>query len=382
MTVASSSPKPYIYGVTDRRNESWWVQVDDWLIDQTTVKLKDKSMFYASLKTLVASGIRIVRALSMLGDRTKSKRLQRILHTVAYDMVENGLSLSKAFAKYPTVFSNSEVKMILSAEMTGNIEDTLNKISDQIQKNLKLSLQVKSAMMYPITVFTTLFLAGMVVMIFVVPQFESLFDQLGGELPLVTQVFIGSARLLQQFWWLIITLLIGAWLLFLNWKSTDEGRYTWDKFSLSLPGIGTLVQNYQTIHIASNLSALLESGVSLDQSLKILRQIISNAVVKKSIDQIERSVREGMLLHQAFAQEKILDSILSEVIEVGEQSHSVGIILHKTAEQYELQFDNDIKNISKILEPVIIILVAGAVVFMAMAIMLPIFQMQDLMSAS
>jgi type IV pilus assembly protein PilC len=110
-----------------------------------------------------------------------------------------------------------------------------------------------------------------------------------------------------------------------------------------------------------------------------LRQIVSNAVIKKSIRRIEQNVRAGMILHEAFEQEESIDSILSEVIEVGEQSHSVGTILQRTAEQYELQFDADIKNISKIIEPVIIILVAASVVFMAMAIMLPIFQMQDLM---
>lgn len=369
-----------IYGFTDRTNEPWWVQLDDWLIDNSAVKLKEKSIFYASLKTLVSAGIRVVRALTILGDRAKNKRLQRILHTVSHDMMESGLSLSKAFSKYPGVFSDSEVKMLMSAEMTGQIEKTLSTISDQIQKNLKLSLQVKSAMMYPITVFATLFLAGIVVMIFVVPQFESMFEQLDGELPMITQIFIGVARFLQNFWWLVIAAMLATWMLFLNWKATPQGRLQWDKFILALPGIGTLTQNYQTIQIASNLSALMASGISLDQALRTLRQIVGNLVMKKAVRRIEQNVRNGMLLHEAFTQEKDIDSILSEVIEVGEQSHSVGIILQKTAEQYELQFDTDIKNISKIMEPVIIILVAASVVFMAMAIMLPIFQMQDLMA--
>jgi type IV pilus assembly protein PilC len=368
-----------IYGFTDRSVEPWWVQIDDWLVDNSPVKLKEKSLFYSSLKTLVSSGIRVVRALTMLGDRAKNKRLQRILHTVSYDMMEGGLSLSKAFSKYPNVFGDSEVKMLMSAEMTGRIEETLSTISEQIQKNLRLSLQVKSAMMYPVTVFATLFLAGMVVMIFVVPQFESMFAQLGGELPMITQIFIGVASFLQVFWWLVIAAMLAGWMLFLNWKATSRGQYQWDTFVLSLPGVGILAQNYQTIQIASNLSALMASGISLDRSLKTLRQIVSNAVIKKSIRRIEQNVRAGMILHEAFEQEESIDSILSEVIEVGEQSHSVGTILQRTAEQYELQFDADIKNISKIIEPVIIILVAASVVFMAMAIMLPIFQMQDLM---
>jgi type II secretory pathway component PulF len=380
--IKSDTRTKVIYGATDRSAEPWWVQLDDWLIDHSGVKLRDKSLFYASLRTLVASGIRVVRALNMLGDRAKNKRLQRILHTVSYDMVEGGLSLSKAFSKYPSVFGASEVKMIMSAEMTGRIEETLESISAQIQKNLRLSLQVRSAMMYPLTVFGTLFLAGMVVMIFVVPQFESMFAQLGGELPMMTQVFIAMARFLQNFWWLVLAGMLAGWMLFLNWKSTTSGRYQWDSFVLSVPGVGSLAQNYQTIQIASNLSSLLESGISLDQALKILKQIVSNAVMKKSIARIEKSVRSGMLLHEAFGAEENIDSILSEVIEVGEQSHSIGLILQKTAEQYELQFDSDIKNISKIMEPVIIIVVAVAVVFMAMAILLPIFQMQDLMAGS
>lgn len=380
MIESKKDDRVVIYGVTDRSNDPLWVQANDFLIDNTWVTTKEKAIFFQSLKLLVLSGIRIPKALSLLTDRAKNPKLKRVLRTITYDMNHRGLSLSNAFAKHPEVFKNSEVKMILSGEISGKLEQVLSYITTQIDKNLKLSTQIRSAMIYPITVFSAIFLAIIVIMIWVVPQFESLFESFGSNLPLSTRILINSSDFFQSYWWLMLTIIFAGSAFFQNWKNSPAGKYEWDKFVLNMPILKKMVQNYQTIQIATNFSTLLSSGVPVIKSLQVLRQIVNNAVTKEAIHGVENAVRSGDMLHQGF-KNKAFDPILGEVIEIGEKSGSIQEILSKTGQQYELEFDADMQNLTKLLEPVILIIVASAIVFMGMAIMTPILELQDLFSA-
>lgn len=370
-----------IYGVTDRSKEPWWKKLDDFLIDHSWVQKKEKSLFFNSLKLLVLSGIRIPRALLLLAERTKNPRLERILRTVHYDLTTRGLPLSTAMGKYPSVFTGYETKMILSAEVTGKIEDVLGSITTQIQKNIKLQTQVRSAMIYPITVFGAIFLAIIVIMNFVVPQFESLFANFGSDLPLSTRILINGSHFFQKYWWLVFSVIIAGILFFQNWKTSPEGKIKWDAFVFSLPGLNKIIRNFQTIQIAGNFSTLLSSGVPVIKSLQILRQIIGNEVTKEALFSVETSIRKGKMVHESFRENPIFDPILGEVIEIGEQSGAIQEMLQKTAEQYEMEFDADMQNLSKLVEPVVLIIVAAAIVFMGMAIMTPIMQLQELFTA-
>lgn len=370
-----------IYGVTDRSKEPWWEKLNDFLIDNSWVTKKEKSLFFNSLKLLVVSGIRLPRAISLLAERTKNPRLERVLRTINYDLTQRGLPLSTAMGKYPNVFSDYETKMILSGEVTGKIQEVLGYITTQIQKNLKLQMQVKSAMIYPITVFGAIFLAAIVIMNFVVPQFEGLFANFGSDLPTATRILIGGSNFFQQYWWLVLSLLGAGILFFQNWKNSPEGKIQWDSFVFSIPGLNKLIRNFQTIQIASNFSTLLSAGIPVIKSLQVLRQLLGNEVVKEGLFGIEKDIRDGKMIHQSFRNNPVFDPVLGEIIEIGEQSGSIVEMLQKTAEQYEMEFDADMQNLAKLIEPVVLIIVAAAIVFMGMAIMTPIMQLQELFTA-
>lgn len=375
-----SDPKSrnIVYGVTDRTDDPWLLKLNDVFIDYGRVGLKEKSIFFNSLRLLVNSGVGFTRALKMLGERTRNIRLSRICNTMVYDMDRNGRSFSEAMGKYPNVFEKAEIKMIYSGELTGKIESTLDSVAIQLQKSINLELKIKNALIYPITVFIAIILAAFVVMVFIVPKFMDLFSQFGSDLPWATRVLIGTSTIFQNYWWLILTLMIMGWLVFKSWKKTPDGQRTWDAYLLKMPLIKQLVNNIQTVRIANNFATLMLSGIPLNKALRVLGDIIPNAVVSDAIFAIEMKIRKGIPLNQAFAEEPVIDPVVAEILEVGERTGHIDDVLQKLGTQYEMEVESQLKNLTTMIEPIIIVVVGLAVVFIAMAIMLPIFQLQDL----
>lgn len=368
-----------IYGVTDRRNDSWIQKLNDFLIDHSAIPMKQKSLFFHSLQLLVSSGVEFTKSLSMLATRQRNEHMRRVLDTIVYDMMTGGKSFSVALEKHPTVFSPSDSKVIYAGEISGTIEENLASLSRQISKNMEVQMRVQSALMYPIAVFGAIVLAGAVVMLWVVPKFMVLFkDFPDSELPFSTKVLMGTSAFLQNYWWLLALLCVGGWFLFQNWKKTEVGKREWHGLLLRIPRIKDIVSHIQTIQIASNFSSLMEAGISVEKVLRILSHIVSNSVIGDAMKAVEQETIQGTPLHKAFRNQSILDETLAEVIEVGEQTGNIPVILKKTADQYEMEVDSQLKNINTIIEPVIIIVMGAMVVFMALAILTPILQLQQL----
>lgn len=367
-----------IYGVTDRRKDPWFVKLNDFLVDHSPVSLKEKGMLFHSLQLMVRSGVKFTRAIYMIAQRTQNVRLSRVLHTIHHDMEKNGMSFSSALEKHPAVFKETETKMIKSGELTGKIEQTLHAIADQVQKNLKLELEIRKALTYPITVLIAIVIAIMIVMIFVVPKFMALFSQFDSDLPLPTQILVLLSDFVIQYWWLAILLvgLVVVW--FRNWQKSRHGRRAWDGMLLQCPYIKSIVNNVQTFRIASHFSVLMSSGVSVTKSLHILAEILNNKVVADEVFQIEDRVRQGVRMSEAFHDSPHIDPVVAEVIEVGEQTGHLAEGLARTSEQYEMEVDAQLKNLTTLIEPLMLLVVAASVGFMAIAILLPIFEIQSL----
>lgn len=368
-----------IYGHTDRSNDHWLLQFNDFVIDNSLVSQKEKSLFFSSLKLLVNSGVPFIQALRLLSARNKNMKFVRTIDTMVYDMEARGYSFSKALAKYPRIFEASEVKMVYAGELTGKLEETLDTIATQMEKNIALAMKIQSALMYPMIVLIAIFLAGTATMMFIVPQFMSLFEQLGTEkLPLATKILILISDLLIYFWWIIFPGIFAFFFWFLGWKKSPQGKPLWDEFILNLPLISGLINNIQTTKISGNLSTLMASGIPVVKALKSLKDIIPNQIISDSLRRIELNVSKGVPLHKAFADEPCIDSVIPEILEVGERTGSISEVLEKLSVQYEAEVDHQLKNLSTTIEPAIIIIVGGAVVFLALAILGPIFQMQEL----
>ena len=375
--VQSPKESIVIYGISDRTNLPFFSRLNDYLLDHTRITLKEKRLLFHSLQLLTNSGVRFTRALKMLSNRTINKRLKRILNTIEYDMDEQGMTFSKAMTKYPLVFSEYEIKMVQSGELTGKIKESLEAIGNQIYKNLSLEAKIRSALLYPVIVVCAVILAMIIIFIVVIPKFTQLFESFGADLPFFTKVIIALSNFFVYFWWVALIGVWVAWNLFQNWKKSDDGRKKWDQFVLDVPIFKTLVRNIQTVRIATNFAILLKAGIPINKILLTLQDIVPNIIIKDALFAIGMKVQKGGKIYESFSDEECLDPVLSEVIEVGEKTGNIPEVLEKVAEQYEMEVDNQLKNLTTLIEPIVIILVGGAVLFVAMSIMLPIFELQQ-----
>jgi len=367
-----------IYGVTDRSKAGLFTRVDDWLIDHSRVTTKEKGQLFHALQLLVGSGVTFTRAMEILSEKQKNERLRRILATIHHDMTRRGMSFSKAIAKYPRVFSSAESKMLYSAELTGKMEQTLSIVSEQIERSMELRSRIRSAMTYPIIVLCVVVLAVVVMMIKVVPQFSNLFESMGTELPFATRMIIGMSNGFIQYWALMLIIIGATWGLFQHWKSTQSGQRKWGNMLLNMPIFKGLIQNINTTRVALNLSTLLKSDVAVPEALQIVGDIMPNRVVGDALRNIRKNILDGYRLHDSFAHEKALDPILSEVIEIGEQGGRIPEVLHKVGTQYERETQDQLKNLSTMIEPIMLVFVAVVVAFMALGILTPILKFQEM----
>jgi len=370
--------KDVIYGVTDRRKDPIITKINDFLVDHSPISLKEKGLLFHSLQLMVRSGVKFTKAIYMIASRTQNIRLARILHTIHYDMEKNGLSFSAALAKHPRVFGETESKMVKSGEITGQIEQTLHSIADQIQKNLKLELEIRKALTYPIAVLIAMVLASTVVMVVVVPQFIGLFEEFETDLPLPTKILIMLSDLMVNYWWFLFLLITIGIFSARNWYVSRKGRLLFDRFLLTIPNLKEVIRNIQTYKITSHFSVLIASGIPLAKSLHILGEILTNKVIANNVFQIEDKVRQGVRLSSAFQEATDLDPVIGEIIEVGEETGHLTEALKRTSEQYEMEVDSQIKNLTTLIEPLMLLFVAVTIGFMAVAILLPIFEIGNL----
>jgi len=366
-----------VYGVTNTTNLPWYEKLNDFLIDHTQITTKEKATFFSSLQVMIRSGISFNRAIKLIAHRTQNIRLARILNTIAHDIGVSGKSFSTSMQKHATVFKNDETRVIEAGELTGKIENVLQALSVQMEKNLDMERNLRSALMYPMVVLFFIAIGGIIVVTTVVPRFLDIFSEFGTELPWATQLLVWVYEVIKNFWWLLIGIFILVVWFFITWKNSPDGKMTWDELMLHLPLIAPVVNNVQTARIATNFGLMMESGIPVVKGLRLLAEIMPNAVMSDSIKSVEINVRNGGKISKSFEAEKVFDPVLSEVIEAGEESGSMAELLSRLGAQYQKEVDVQLANVSTILKPVILVVVAGAVVIMALAIFLPIFQLQE-----
>ena len=366
---------PVIYGVTDRSQLPWWEKINDWLIDRTAVKISEKVRFYQSLHLLLSAGIGLVRALSMLSERYRNPRFRRIVQTIIYDL-NHGKTLSAAIHKYPTVFSLHEVKSIQAGEMGGQLEHTLELLAQDWQRVAHFRGRIRRALSYPMVALAGVILALVIILLVVIPRLEALFADFGGELPWMTQVLISSSNLLS---------VGGGWLIFGGvsaffaaraWAQSRAGKKTLHGIFLEAPMFGGLVREIQTFQVANQLGNLLQSNVPLEIAIKVLPNLVSNQQISTALGRVKTHLQQGEKLSTSLERIPWLDPVLGEVVQLGEESGTLGAVLQKLADQYSIEIDSQLDQINTLIEPLVILLVGGVIGFLALAIMSPILQIQ------
>jgi type IV pilus assembly protein PilC len=335
------------------------------------------AIFARQLSTMISSGMSILRALYVLEDQTESKYLKETIIAVRKD-VEAGLSLSDSMARHPKVFNPLFVAMTQAGEMGGVLEGSLVRVADQLQKDAGLRRQIKSAMVYPclVVVFATGVLMALVA--FLVPVFEGVFKEFGGQLPAMTRVSVLLSKIVTHDWWLMFLVAGITVTAFVKWKKTTWGRRQWDHFRLHVPmKIGGIVQQVAVARWSRTLASLTAAGVPLIQALEITGRTGGNVAVEEAMDGVIASVKRGGTIAAPLAQAPIFPSMVTHMVGVGEETGALDEMLDRVAEFYEEQVAASVKALTSILEPIMIMVIGAIVGFIVISMYLPLFEVYN-----
>ena len=330
------------------------------------------------LATMVQSGMSLLRALYVIEEQTENDKLRETWIEVRKD-VEAGVSLSAALARHPDVFNELYVAMVQAGETGGILDRTLVRVADQLEKDAALRRQIKAAMIYPSLIGGFAFVVLFALVAFLVPVFEKIFEDFGGELPAITKFTVWLSHMITGRWYVMLALTFAVIWLFRYWKNSERGRMQWDRLKLKFPmKIGDIVQKVALARFSRTFSGLISAGVPMLEAIDITGKTSGNRVIEQAMEGVRDSVKKGGTITQPMTEvPEAFPVMVTQMIGVGEETGALETMLTKVADFYEEQVEAAVKALTSILEPIMIILVGAIVGFIVIAMYLPMFKVYD-----
>ncbi len=365
-------------GLMDRLNQ--------FLAKFSPIKDDDKVSFFRLMATMINAGISITKALRILVEQIENAHFKQIIEDIT-TRIESGASFSEALSAHGKYFNESQIGMVESGEATGRLNQALLQIATETEKSTQLAKKIKGAMIYPITIIIILFGAMYAIMTFVMPKIKDVFDSLGSELPAMTQFLINASDFMVGKTagipnGLIVLIGIAAFIvIFMWWKKTKVGRLLWTKATMRFPVFGNLIKKAAIARFCRSISTLTNSGISIVKALYITAGSVDNPIYEKRIKLIAEDVKRGITMGENMKDDPLFPTMVVGMINVAEQTAQMDQITGKLADFYEEELDDMVKNLSRLMEPIIIVVLGGTVGFLVIAVMLPILQSSDLATA-
>jgi len=343
-------------------------------------KIKPKSLqiFARQLATMIEAGVSVVAALVTLEEQTDDKYLKEVVAEVRAD-VESGMIFSRALARHPKVFDRLFVAMVAAGESSGTLDIVLDRVATQIEKATKLKRRVKGAMVYPAVVISFASLVLTFMLMFIVPVFQKVFDELNGQLPTPTRVIIGMSNALRGYWFIIFPTIGLIIYMIRRFKRTPEGTRMWDRFKLRVPmKIGDVVQKIALARISRTLATLVAAGVDIITALDIAAGTAGNWVLETALQRTSQRVHEGVPISIPLAEDENFPPMVSQMVKIGEETGELDKMLGKIADFYEDEVDASIESLTSIIEPLLMICVGAMVGAIVISMYLPMFKLLTL----
>ncbi len=339
------------------------------------VSLTEKLFFTRNLRVMVSAGLPLPRTLETLANQTKNQKFKKAILNIREEVVK-GKNFSEALAKHADIFSELFQNMVRVGEESGTLENVLQTLSRQMEREYELKSKIKGAMIYPAVIICAMIGIGILMLVMVVPQLAQTFEELEIELPLTTQIVIGLGNFLTQKWYLAIIIILILAFLFWRATKTETGKKIIDKFSLKAPIISPIIKKINTAYTTRTLSSLIAAGVPIIRSLEITSGTLGNIYYKSAITEVIERVRKGAKIAQALkSHEDIYPSIVIQMVDVGEETGETSNILAQLAEFFEEEVSNATKNLAMLIEPVIMLIVGAAIGFFAVSMIQPMYSM-------
>jgi type IV pilus assembly protein PilC len=342
------------------------------------VKPKSLQIFARQLATMIEAGVSVVAALVTLEEQTDDKYLKEVVSEVRAD-VESGMIFSRALGRHPKVFSRLFTAMVAAGESSGTLDIVLDRVATQIEKETKLKRRVKSAMIYPAVVLSFASLVLIFMLLFIVPVFQKVFDELNGQLPTPTRIIISMSHALRGYWFIIFPMIGLIAYMLRRLKRTPEGVRAWDRFKLRVPmKIGDVVQKVALARISRTLATLVAAGVDIITALDIAAGTAGNWVLETALQRTSQRVQDGVPLSIPLAEDDIFPPMVSSMVKIGEETGELDKMLSKIADFYEDEVDASIASLTSIIEPLLMICVGAMVGTIVISMYLPMFKLLTL----
>lgn len=344
------------------------------ILPKLPVRIASKrlAIFTRQFSVMLDAGLPLVQCLEILGEQEEDKNFREIIQTVRTD-VEAGASLADAMKKHPRAFNNLYVSMIAAGEAGGILDVILQRLSIYIEKVVKLNSQVRSALVYPVTVIVIAVGVVAIILWKVIPVFAQLFAGLGGELPFLTRMVVEASNFLQRYFLIIVAVSIAGYFAVRQWYKTPTGRKFIDSAMLKIPVIGMLLRKIAVARFCRTLSTLTSSGVPILDGLEITARTAGNAVVEEAILAVRKAVEEGKTISAPLAETKVFPPMVVQMINVGEQTGALDQMLSKIADFYEEEVDTAVAGLMKLIEPLMIVILGGIIGTIVTAMYLPMY---------
>ena len=341
---------------------------------QGGVDEKNVVVFCRIFSTMIDAGLPLIQCLSILAEQEENKTFAKILRTVKED-IEGGTSLTDALKKHPKVFDDLFCNLIAAGEAGGILDKVLSRLSAYLEKNMKLKAAVKSAMTYPITVLCIA--AGVVTLLLlkVIPTFQKMFADLGGELPGPTAVVVAMSEFMQNYWWILGGIVVAFVFSLKAFVKTEKGRWIFDSLLLKAPLIGNVMRKVAVAKFTRTLATMMSSGVPILEGLNIVSKTAGNVVVEAAVVKTRQAISEGQSIADPLAASGVFPPMVVQMIAVGEATGALDIMLNKIADFYDDEVDAAVKGMTAMIEPIMMVFLGGVCGGMIIAMYLPIFKM-------
>lgn len=343
---------------------------------RSRVPSKDVVIFTRQLSTMLNAGLPLAQSLATVQEQTANKALK----TITADVIGNingGSALSDALSKYPKVFNNVYIALVRAGETSGTLDQSLARLADQQEHDADQLSKIRGAMIYPAIVLFVIIAVVIFMLVTLIPQVSSLYEDLSKELPVTTAILMAIVSFFANFWFLLVAGIGGLVFVVRRWLSTKSGRRTWDLFKLNMPLFNSLFRKLYMSRFSRTAEVLLRSGVSMMETLKIAADAVNNVEVREEILQAVGKVKNGKALSDALSNQDYVLPFVPQMIRIGETSGSIDEMLSKVADYYDKEVDNSIAAISTLIEPILMVAMAGMIGFIVLAVLLPIYSLSD-----
>lgn len=338
------------------------------------VGIKEVVVFTRELSTMIDAGVPLPRGLSTLADQTENKRFKEVVASITHD-IESGMPLADGMAKFPAIFSDVYVNMVRAGEAGGILNDILQRLATQVEKDAAIRAKIRSAMAYPIVILTVTIVAFFGIMLFIMPKIGKIIVDLGGpdaKLPIYSRAMLGASAFMQHNFIFIIIIMVGSIWGFKRYIKTEKGKYKWHGLLLRMPILGKIVAKIAIARFSRTFASLMGSGVSVLEALDVTGKAVGNVVIQKELADISEAVKNGQPLGKQLLEAQFFPPIVGQMMSVGEETGKIDKILIKVADFYEQEVDAVIDSLASIIEPVMIIVLGGIVGLIAASVMGPI----------